>query len=49
MFSYFEALTEVFVYNLLIQRLDLASKMAEFLYVKSTYVSIHTLLLSKNL
>lgn len=49
MFSYLEAQTEVFVYDLLIQRLDLASKMAKYLYVKSKYVSVHTLPLSKTL
>lgn len=49
MFSYLEAQTEVFVYDLLIQRLDLASKMAKYLYVKSKYVSVHTVQLSKTL
>lgn len=49
MFSYLEAQTEVFVYDLLIQRLDLASKMWKYLYVKSKYVSVHTVLLSKTL
>lgn len=49
MFSYLEAQTEVFVYDLLIQRLDLASKMTKYLYVKSKYVSVHTVQLSKTL
>lgn len=49
MFSYLEAQTEGFVQDLLIQRLDLASKMAKYLYVKSKYVSVHTVQLSKTL